>query len=271
MLKLLYELTGRPLVDEVKNLAASRSRDHRILVVVGNPLIFAALRQFGARDLPAGVKLLESADKVHIFESRDPILVVDVDPEVPTFRKRHLPPSESALMGSVARAVMVSLEHFNALHFVDGFDGPVVSALRQIAKSQGVVQFVEAVSAHIEHCKEPGDQPQDAVAWMRDGFSPLGRKGASVGDPIAGALADQSVTLVGFLDRVRQSPDPHTYIKALLSYVSYIKSNKNASKASRELKISRTTLHDHLRVASELQIADQLDSRQGMMLLGLKA
>ena len=255
MLKLIHDLCGERLVTEIKDRTRRDHNEARLCVIVGSPLLHAALAQHGRHNLPHDSELLTVDAKAEIVESTARVIVVDGEPRIPTFRTILRCPPDDRLVASPARAILTVLEHLRAQHLIEAFDGPVVSALRVTLRSRGLAAFVEEILALV-HRFSQGD-----VA----GVTASGPGSSEAYWPMASAtdkVCDQSQPLAAFLERVRQCPDPHAYTKALLSCFSYLKSNKNATRASKELNISRTTLHEHLRLASEFRIATELESQR---------
>lgn len=265
MLKLLYSLTGERLLAEIQALARTETPSRRICFVIANPLLHAALEQQGRAYLPEQVEFVSLSERVRLAESPAQVLVVDGEPKVPVFRTLVRCSPEYKLVVSPARAILTVLEHYSALHLVEAFDGPMVTRLRNVLREQGINHFVEYVLCCVEGFNS-GRPPETARLGERTGLISVGRSPEA---PWGGALVwddftEHSHALFDLLERLRQCQDPHVYLKALLSYFAYLKSNKNASKASKDLNISRTTLHDHLRLAEEFRISGMLESLNRM-------
>lgn len=266
MLKLLYSLTGERLLAEIQALARTDTPSKRVCFVIANPLLHAALEQQGRAHLPEQVEFVGLSERVRLAESPAQVIVVDGEPKVPVFRTLVRCSPEYKLVVSPARAILTVLEHYSALHLVEAFDGPMVTRLRNVLREQGINHFVEHVLSCVEGFNS-GKPPEEAASLVvRTNLAPVTTSsvpswgGALVWDD----FTEHSHALFDLLERLRQCQDPHVYLKALLSYFAYLRSNKNASKASKDLNISRTTLHDHLRLAQEFRISGMLESLNRM-------
>jgi hypothetical protein len=253
MLKLVYDLTIEGLLREISAAMEQRSSYERIALVAKNSILHAAVGVYGRDLLPRGCEWLKSSDEIALFDSSAPIIFVDSDPTLPLARRKIVLSPDHGLMSSVPRVISILLEQFQAAHFIEAFDARVTAALKSILNCNGLLPFLDAVLDVICQC-DSGKLEEICVAGTG---TPTSGKLVSAS---AISLGGESESLRDFLEKLCQTQDPHGFLKAYVSYYSYLKSNKNISEASRNLNISRTTLHDHLRLARTLEICPRVEA-----------
>lgn len=249
MLELVFELIELRFVQFLKNLQKESNPFEGFLIVIPHPFLYLAIKKYGAGVLPNGTKFLEKGDDELLLESDLPFIITNDVCVESILRKKVLVSDINEFVQPIQRCISQILAHFKAEHFVDVFDASVVASLKSILQKDGVFHMLRAV-VHIIKLSQEG-KPLEPAQQFEKNF----RKSVLANQPER--KKDYS-SLLEFFDNLSRSAEPHTYIKAYLSYYIYIKSNKNISHASRILKISRTTLHDHLRIATELAISDQI-------------
>jgi hypothetical protein len=259
MLTLIQSLVAPQMAAFFRDLAEESGPSGQICIIVSSPLVHNALLCHPVEAQFTSVEVLKSENRDQIIDSEAQIVVLDSVTDLPLCRTVVMAPTDERLVGSAAKAVLQVLQHFEAMPLIEAFDGPVLTQLRATLRHRGVAAFVHETFSFIE-CFRRGDSPEST--WER------GHPNAEMlGVGAEGLAADQGQhvqALFGFLEWVRRVQDPHCYLKALLSCFSYIQSNKNASQASRDLNISRTTLHDHLRLAGEYRIDALLEASRGV-------
>lgn len=261
MLKLVFDLTVDGLTREIAAALERRSSYERLVLVARNTILHAAFGFYGREIMPQGCEWFKSADEIAIFDSSAPLLFVDAEPTLPLGRRKIVLGPDHALMPSVPRAIWFLLERFRAIHFIEAFDAPLTVTLKSILVGKGLLPFLDAVVDVIRQC-DTGRISELTVVAPEIHRSPIG-DGARCMAPMS-----ESESLREFLDKLCQTHDPHGFLKAYVSYYSYLKSNKNISEASRNLNISRTTLHDHLRLAKEFEICSQVESSFPELVVG---
>jgi hypothetical protein len=253
MLKLVYDLTIEGLIREISAALEQRSSYERIALVSKNSILHAAVGVYGRKSIPEGCDWLKCADEIALYDSSAPVIFIDSEPTLPLGRRKIALSPDHGLMSSVPRVISILLDRFQAAHFIDAFDARVTVALKSILICNGILSFLEAVVDVIRQCD----------CGKFDEISVPGSDTDAPGKLVSAtpmALGGESESLREFLEKLCQTQDPHGFLKAYVSYYSYLKSNRNISEASRTLNISRTTLHDHLRLARSLEICPRVEA-----------
>jgi len=157
--------------------------------------------------------------------------------------------SLDTLVGSCALAIHKILECYGLDHFTDIFDREKTTALRKILLNTGLKVFIDAVLqvTYFGGILGDEDKAQDALIRFRQ-LTPDGHQ-----HPYA-----QHVPVDFFARVLQNSPRPHTFLKAALSYYVVKTQGHSLNKASQILSISRTTLQDHMRLAEHYGINKSL-------------
>ena len=160
--------------------------------------------------------------------------------------------SPDQLLGNVAAAIEMILDHFNLEFYIDVFDAKKLSRLKQIARVQGVRSLIDAVvqTAYYGGYKGDSDCAQsflDRAEFLNDA-----------------SRLEEEIPLENcakkFLSHVlTYGEDAHSFVKSCLSYFVVSKQGHTMTRASQILSISRTTLQEHLKIASQLGVSSFLE------------
>jgi hypothetical protein len=166
----------------------------------------------------------------------------------------HLVRSPDQLMSSVASAVEIILNHFNLELYVDVFDARKLTRLKQIARVQGVKALIDSVVQTAYYAGYKGDSDSAQAYLDRAEFL------TDVGQ------LDEEIPLENcakkFLSHaMTHGENAHSFIKSCLSYYVVSKQGHTMTRASQLLSISRTTLNEHLKIASRLGVHSFLEGR----------
>jgi DNA-binding phage protein len=250
MLELIYRITSESLWEHLEKLPLSQSRYNRFQFVLGNSLIHAAFQRHFHKDRQriagASIEIHDHTSKNADYSSADVLVVSDVLENAPL----HVPvfcPEDAALVKSVPQAIAATLDWLGATEFLDVFERSSVVLLRQLLQEAGIQEFLRGILLMVRVGGEEGLY-DSACALLGDMLN------QRVDLSTAGQKTMLNHTAQRFLDHVCSQDNPHQLIKAYLSYHVFIKSNRNVSKASEMLSISRTTLHKHLRLAQDMQL-----------------
>jgi hypothetical protein len=175
-----------------------------------------------------------------------------------------LPPLAS-LLPSAAAMVTQILEATRLDKYIEAFDGKILAQLRKILESSGPDVFLDAViqTAYLAGFrgdeKTAGDNLEKLVqsksrpfqGYLQTPSTPasMTRHGASWDN-----LQENSVTTL--FEQLLQQPDPHDVFKAALAHYVIYGRNVTQTEASRILKVSRSTLQAHLRLAEQLNVTN---------------
>ncbi len=163
--------------------------------------------------------------------------------------------SPDQLLGNVAVAIEMILEHFKLEFYIDVFDAKKLSRLKHIARAQGVRALIDAVVQTAYYGGYKGDQDVaqaylDRAEFLTDATN-----------------FDQDIPLENcakkFLSHViSYGQDSHLFLKSCLSYFVVNKQGHTMTRASQILSISRTTLHEHLKIADQLRVSSFLEGKK---------
>ena len=156
------------------------------------------------------------------------------------------------LIGNVASAVEMILEYFKLDFYIDAFDAKKLSRLKQIARVQGLPALIDAVvqTAYYGGFRGDNDSAQtylDKAEFLTN--STLEEKDVSLEQCAKKFLAHAT----------SHGEDAHSFIKSCLSYYVVSKQGHTMTRASQILSISRTTLQEHLKIATQLGVSSFLE------------
>ncbi len=150
------------------------------------------------------------------------------------------------LIGSVTKTIEIILETNKMSYYVDAFDAEIVSYLKKIIKKYGISKLIDCVIqcaylAGFCGCKN------DAISFLKK-FDELGGYGSKENNTL-----ESSASL--YLNYIIQQQDKaYDFLKSSFTYYAIAKQGLNISKASVQLGISRTTLHEYLKIAQSLGV-----------------
>lgn len=260
MHQLIYRITSDSLWELLQGLPFSQSRYMRYQFVISNPMVFNAFERHFQDDAQklrtVSVAIpISTASGVDI-PTADVLLVNSLLEEAPL----HVPifcPDDAILVRSVAQSIAATLDWMGATQFLDVFARSSVVLLRQLLQEGGIQEFLRGIMLMVQIGGEEG-QYDKACLLLRERIT---QKTQANGVDSKAALGNNAVK---FLDHISAHDNPHLLLKALLSYHVFLKSNRNITKASDALAISRTTLHNHLRLADDLQLFVRFPLSPGM-------
>jgi hypothetical protein len=156
-------------------------------------------------------------------------------------------PSMRALLPGVGVIVTQALEYLRLDRYTDCFDGRTMSSLKKILEMRGVPSLLDAVIQIAYLAGVLGDEGQShryleaitnnaTLSEMRD---------FSIAEPDLGSL----------LDRFMATHDPYDTLKAALAHHAFVRKKVSQAEASRNLRVSRSTLQSHLNMAERLNVA----------------
>ena len=160
--------------------------------------------------------------------------------------------SPDQLLGNVAAAVEMILEHFNLEFYIDVFDSKKLSRLKQIARVQGIRSLIDAVVQTAYYGGYKGDSEcaqsyLDRAEFLTDA------------DKMEEEIPLENCAKKFLSHVVTHGEDAHSFIKSCLSYFVVTKQGHTMTRASQILSISRTTLLEHLKIASQLGVSSFLE------------
>lgn len=166
----------------------------------------------------------------------------------------------------VARMTGKVLRHFRLETFEESFDAERVALLREVLRRAGLEVFVDAV---VRIAFDSGFQGK--IDLSVDALEAVLSQVPQQDEP---KRLEENAAVNAFFDRImRESDEPHSFMKAALSFYVVRGQGVSISKASRHLNLSRTTLQEHLRLAERYGVArlftvegTQSENRQGSAL-----
>lgn len=157
-------------------------------------------------------------------------------------------PSPEILVPSLSVAVSKILNYYGQSAYVEAFDGAIISELRSLLRTEGLLGVIDGVVLAAFHGGYHGRSKKavDAVGLVAR---------ASKKSSLAQMSGELSLLIEKMLSLmlVKQC-HPHTFLKATLSFFVVCQQGKSIAEASRFLSVSRTTLQGHLRLAKKLGI-----------------
>ena len=157
-----------------------------------------------------------------------------------------LPPLRALLPG-VGTIVTQALAHLKLDRYTDCFDGKTMSALKKILEAKGVVPLLDAVLqvAYLGGVMGEEAQSQAYLDTMTssEALSELPQDSRT------------QLDLDSLLDRFMATHDPYDTLKAALAHHAFVRKKVSQAEASRNLRVSRSTLQSHLNMAERLNVA----------------
>lgn len=259
---LIYRITSDTIWERLQKLPLSRSRFTRYQFIISNPMVFNAFERYFRGDLErlqaislAVPTLTPSGADIPAAD----VLLVQAHLEEAPLHTPIFCPGDAMLVRSVAQSIVETLKWMGATQFLDVFERSSVVLLRQLLQEGGIQEFLRGIMLMVQIAGEEG-QYEMACAMLRER---LNQKAQTDNVDTRAVLGNNALK---FLDHISTQNNPHQLLKALLSYHVFLKSNKNISKASSDLSISRTTLHSHLRLADELKLFARFPIASGIKL-----
>lgn len=158
-------------------------------------------------------------------------------------------PTLQSLLPSVAAIVVGLLEHFQLDRYIDCFDAPTLSKLKQIYEVRGVIFLFDAIVQVAYLAGVQGDDSQ-SLKYLDSLVQPEDQDLANQQTPSTGRFQ-----LEQLLDRFMASHDPYDTLKAALAHYAFFGKRVSQAEASRILKVSRSTLQSHLNLAERINVA----------------
>ncbi|MES2613851.1 MAG: hypothetical protein V4591_00380 [Bdellovibrionota bacterium] len=155
--------------------------------------------------------------------------------------------SPDQLLGGVAAAVEKILKHFNLEFYIDVFDAKKLSRLKQIAKLQGLKSLIDAVVQTAYYGGYKGDNNRAQSYLDKSEFLTDGTK-------MEDEIPLENCAKKFLAHAMTHGEDAHSFIKSCLSYFVISKQGHTMTRASQILSVSRTTLQEHLKIASQLGV-----------------
>lgn len=160
--------------------------------------------------------------------------------------------SPDQLLGNVAAAIELILEHFGLEFYIDVFDAKKLSRLKQIARVQGIKSLIDAVVQTAYYGGYKGDNECAQSYLDRAEFITEGNK-------IEEEIPLENCAKKFLSHVVSHGEDAHLFLKSCLSYFVVSKQGHTMTRASQILSISRTTLQEHLKIAGQLGVSSFLE------------
>lgn len=193
-------------------------------------------------------KLELSAERAH-GERRSPVLYI-CSRSVPhgLIAVRFDLPSIRSLLPGVGVLVGRTLEHLSLERYTDCFDGKTMSILKRILETHGVIQLLDAIIqvAYLGGVLGDETRSRQYLESAAQEISVTGQGGAST---------NTGLNLETLLDSFMATSDPYDTLKAVLAHHAFVRKKVTQAEASRNLRVSRSTLQSHLHMAERLNVA----------------
>ncbi len=154
-------------------------------------------------------------------------------------------PGVEALLPSLSNIVITVLKYFHQEELLDVFDGKRMGRVREVLMRKGISLAIDAIVRQAFHLGVEGDE-MAAERAIDEILTPTIGEERRIDIPCE-APAELATRL--FRALVVRDGAPHVFIKAALSWYVVNGMGRGLSDASKLLKISRTTLQEHLRLA----------------------
>ncbi len=243
---LVFSLTFRAIEAQINQLLECRLQYQKFMFVIQNPVIFRSLQLEWPKCQLPGVEFYQSSQRMLSKEGGPLVFISDRTFPEEIFYETVFCLPDDQLVGSVPRAVQATLEYTGADDHLDSFDAQATRQLRQVLQLYGLIEFLRSI-LHIVNVSGAMGESDRALQEIKERYRE--KKNLNLTNP-----SEKLQTIEQFFSFAETVPSPHAYVKYCLSYYTYIKSNRNISKASNRLKISRTTLHKHLLRAKDSDI-----------------
>jgi hypothetical protein len=163
-------------------------------------------------------------------------------------------PTPDELLHSVPTAIEEILEHFGLNLYIEIFDSQKLRVLKQIAKRLGIRKLIDCVVQTAYLAGFQGNQ-KDSQKYLEATLIQEDSHDTTYRIPLESCAKK-------FLSHViLQGEHAHAFLKSCLSYYIITDQGHTMSRASQILSISRTTLQEHLRLASELGVSHFFDGK----------
>jgi len=157
-------------------------------------------------------------------------------------------PSMRSLLPGMGTIVMQVLEQMSLERYIDCFDGKTMSALKKVLDLRGVTPLLDAVIQVAYLAGVLGDEGQ-SQQYLDGLTSQAAMNAGQTQAPTANPQLDQ------ILDTFMATHDPYDTLKAALAHHAFVRKKVSQAEASRNLKVSRSTLQSHLSMAERLNVA----------------
>jgi hypothetical protein len=157
-------------------------------------------------------------------------------------------PSPDHLLSSVAAATSLILNHFGLGVYLDVFDANILSRLKQISKIMGLRALIDAVihTAYLGGFHGDVENTNKYLTKIQTEHDNILNKNSD-------SLEKSAIRFLSYV--VLRGEDAHAFLKASLSYYTVNLQGFSMTKASQVLKMSRTTLQEHLKIGEQLGVA----------------
>lgn len=151
-------------------------------------------------------------------------------------------PSVESLLPSITTVVTRVLQELSLQNYLDCFGAKTVGQLKRVLSARGFFETVDAIAEVAFRAGFSGNE--ELCSQYLDGM--LHSSSLSPQSKLTEVVPEEFFELILSL-----SSQPHTFVKAALSYYVVKTSGASVTVASRRLNISRSTLHQHLRAAEQ--------------------
>jgi hypothetical protein len=153
------------------------------------------------------------------------------------------------LLPSMPSTILTILKHFHHEMYMDVFDAENVGLLREALRVRGLAVTIDAVNQIALKAGFLGHE-SEAKRYLHA----LANPSFSLDNPKDGVGSALPPAESVFLSVLAQTQQPHSFLKAALSYYTVKTHGNSMSRASRRLNISRTTLQEHLKLAEQMEV-----------------